>query len=72
VTPFGIAAVAGTFRPAASWLDGKPAICMDYSRTSFIARDIRDEIREIEPGVFMGKVWWRRMRLFDFALVAST
>ncbi|MBP7146249.1 MAG: hypothetical protein KBD01_01805 [Acidobacteria bacterium] len=51
-----------------SWLDGKPCIVLDYSKTSLFARKIRDEIREISPGLYLGKVWWGRMRLIDFAL----
>ena len=29
---------------------------------------IRDEIREIEPGFYLGKVYWDKKRLIDFAL----
>ncbi len=51
-----------------SWLDGKDTIVIDYSSTSFFAKLIRDEIREIEPGVYLGKVWGRKKRILDFAL----
>lgn len=51
-----------------SWLDGKETIVIDYSSTSFFAKVIRDEIREIEPGVYLGKVWWGKQRILDFAL----
>lgn len=37
-----------------SWLDGKPSIMLDYRSTSFRWRNIRDEIREIAPGVYIG------------------
>ena len=40
----------------------------DYSKTSFVAQKIRDEIREVTPGVYLGKVWWGRKRILDFAL----
>ena len=33
-----------------------------------VAQWIRDEIREISPGVYLGKVYWGRQRLIDFAL----
>jgi len=54
-----------------SWLDGKDTIVIDYSTTSFFAKAIRDEIREIEPGIYLGKVWWGKKRILDFALTKS-
>ena len=52
----------------ASWLDGKECIVLDYSKTSLFARKIRDEIREVAPRLYLGKVWWGKTRLIDFAL----
>ena len=69
LTPFGFHCVIGKFYRGDSWLDRKKSIIIDYSKTSLIARNIRDELREVQPGVFLGKVWWHRTRLFDFALV---
>ena len=54
-----------------SWMDQKPTIVIDYSKTSFFFGAIRDEIREIEPGVYLGKVWWGKTRILDFALTAK-
>jgi hypothetical protein len=51
-----------------SWLDAKECIVLDYSKTSLIARKVRDEIREVGDGVYLGKVYWGRKRLIDFAL----
>jgi len=51
-----------------SWYDGETCIVLDYSKTSFVARKIRDEIREIAPGVFLGLVFWGRRHVLDFAL----
>jgi hypothetical protein len=51
-----------------SWMDGNDTIVIDYSTTSFMAKKIRDEIREVEPGVYLGKVWWGKTRILDFAL----
>jgi hypothetical protein len=33
-----------------------------------IARWIRDEIRLIGPGLYLGKAYWSKQRLIDFAL----
>jgi hypothetical protein len=68
VTPLRLASVRGHVHVSESWLDGRPSIVIDYSRTSLIAKHVRDEIREVRPGVFLGKVWFRRMRVCDFAL----
>lgn len=53
-----------------SWIDGKDCIVLDYSKTSLFARKIRDEIRLVDPAqrLYLGKVWWGKTRLVDFAL----
>jgi hypothetical protein len=68
VTPLGIQAIEADVYQAASWYDGEPCIVLDYSRRSFVARKIRDEIREVAPGVFLGLVFWGRRHILDFAL----
>jgi len=68
ILPFGVSAVSARVYKEASWLDGKECIVLDYSESSLVARQIRDEIREISPGVYLGKVYWGRRRLIDFAL----
>ena len=42
-----------------SWLDGKPAIIIDYEDTLAVAGFIRDEIREAAPGVYLGFAYER-------------
>ena len=68
VTPLGIQAIEAAVYKQDSWHDGEPCIVLDYSKTSFVARMIRDEIREIAPGVFLGLVFWGRRHVLDFAL----
>ena len=68
ISPFSLTFIVAKVYKDASWLDGAETIVIDYSKTSFVARKIRDEIREIEPGVYLGKVWWGRTRILDFAL----
>lgn len=68
ILPIGLnLIVAKTYR-GQSWMDGKDTIIIDYSDTSLFARQIRDEIREVEPGLYLGKVWWGKKRILDFAL----
>ena len=50
ILPFGIKAVRAKVYKEASWFDGKETIVLDYSKTSFLARKVRDEIREVAPG----------------------
>ena len=68
VTPLGIQAIEAAVYQQDSWYDGEPCIVLDYSKTSFVAHKIRDEIREIAPGVFLGLVFWGRRHVLDFAL----
>ena len=68
ILPFGLNAIIAKVYKGPSWLDGKECIVLDYSDTSLIAQWIRDEIRQIEPGLFLGKVYWDKKRLIDFAL----
>jgi hypothetical protein len=71
VLPFGVEAVVAKIYRAQSWLDSKECIVLDYSETSVVARWIRDEIRLIAPGVYLGKAYWGRSRLLDFALTVN-
>lgn len=68
VSPFGMKLIVAKVYRDASWLDNRETIVIDYARTSLLARKIRDEIREVEPGVWLGKVWWGKTRILDFAL----
>jgi hypothetical protein len=69
ILPFGLNAIIAKVYNAPSWLDGKECIVLDYSDTSFVAQWIRDEIRQIDPGLYLGKVYWEKKRLIDFALM---
>jgi len=68
ILPFGLNAIIAKVYKAPSWLDGKECIVLDYSETSLVAHWIRDEIRQIGPALYLGKVYWDRKRLIDFAL----
>jgi hypothetical protein len=68
ILPLGLNAIIARVYKAESWLDGKECIVLDYADTSLLAHWIRDEIREIGPGRYLGKVYWGKQRLIDFAL----
>jgi hypothetical protein len=68
ILAFGLNAIVATIYKGNSWFDGKECIVLDYSETSLVAHWIRDEIRQIGPGMYLGKVYWDKERLIDFAL----
>ena len=68
ILPFGINAIVARVYKGPSWLDGKECIVLDYSETSIVAQWVRDEIRLIQPNLYLGKVYWNKARLIDFAL----
>jgi hypothetical protein len=68
ILPLGIKAIIARVYKGASLLDNKECIVLDYSETSLVASHVRDEIRMIEPGFYLGKVYWDKKRLIDFSL----
>jgi hypothetical protein len=72
ILPIGLKAIIAKVYKAASWFDGKESIVLDYSQTSLIAEWVRDEIRQVGPGVYLGIVYWRQDKLIDFALKFPT
>jgi len=68
ILAFGLEAIIAKVYKGPSWLDGKECIVLDYSETSIVASRIRDEIRLIDPGFYLGKVYWGKDRLIDFCL----
>ena len=68
ISVFGVNAIIAEVYKAASWLDQKECIVLDYSKTSFVAHWIRDEIRLIQPKLYLGKTFWDKDRLLDFVL----
>jgi hypothetical protein len=64
----GIEAIVAQVYKGPSLLDGRECIVLDYSKTSLIAGWVRDEIREIAPKLYLGKVYAHEKRLIDFAL----
>jgi hypothetical protein len=68
ITPFGIRAISAQVYKDASWVDGRECIVLDYSKTSLLAHWIRDEIREVAPGQYLGVVFLGRVKVLNFAL----
>jgi hypothetical protein len=68
ILPLGLNAIVAEVYKDKSWLDGNECIVLDYSKTSLVAHWIRDEIRQIEAKLYLGKVYWEKKRLIDFCL----
>jgi hypothetical protein len=68
ISVFGISAIVAKVYQGASWFDNKECVVLDYSETSMVAHWVRDEIRLISPGLYLGLVYWKKDRLIHFAL----
>src|SRR5215207_5088900 len=60
LTPLRLRAVRGIVTIGPSWVDGQDCIVIDYSRTSLVGHWVRDEIRLVAPGTYLGVVWLGR------------
>jgi hypothetical protein len=68
ILAFGVEAIIAKVYKGPSWMDGRECIVLDYSQTSVVAERVRDEIRLVAPGFYLGKVYWGKDRLIDFCL----
>jgi hypothetical protein len=55
----GREAVTASVYVGESWLDGKPSLILDYAGSKRFD-DVRDEMREVSPGVFVGLTYVRK------------
>ena len=68
IGPPGAMAIRAKVFSGKSWFDGKESIILDYRDTSRVARWIRDEIRMIDAGTYLGIVYWDHTKILRFAL----
>ena len=68
ITAIGLNAIVAEVYHGKSLLDDKPCIVLDYSKTSLVAKWIRDEIRLVAPHVYLGRVYWDNKPVLHFAL----
>lgn len=68
IGPLGDLAIRAKVYRGKSWFDGGEAIILDYSHTSLVAHWIRDEIREVAPGLYLGIVYWEHDKILNFSL----
>lgn len=68
VTPLRLRSFKALVAPDLSWVDTRPCVVLDYSRTSLLARAVRDELRLVGPHLYLGVVWLARRRVLWFTL----
>src|ERR1019366_3500578 len=68
ISAFGVNAIVAEVYKTTSWFDNKECIVLDYSKTSLVAKHIRDEIRQISQGTYLGLVYWDKIRTIHFSL----
>lgn len=68
ITALGLNAIVAEVYLGESLLDQKPCVVLDYSKTSLVAKWIRDEIRLVAPGLYLGRVYWDKKPILHFAL----
>jgi len=68
ITALGVNAIVAQVYKGESLFDKKECIVLDYSKTSLLAKHIRDEIRQIAPGSYLGLVYWDTKKTIHFYL----
>ncbi|MGD2071635.1 MAG: hypothetical protein PVI57_23425 [Gemmatimonadota bacterium] len=68
ISPLSLQLFEARVYPDESWFSPGEAVILDYSRSSFLVRKIRDEIRRVGEGLYLGQVFWGRRRLILFML----
>lgn len=51
----GVHAVSACTRVEPSWLDGEPCLVIQFAPNAGVLSNVRDEIRQISPGVWLGR-----------------
>ncbi len=51
----GVQAVTADTRVEPSWIDGQPCLTMQYAPNAPIFSNVRDEVRQIAPDVWLGR-----------------
>jgi hypothetical protein len=70
ISPLRLPLIRATVYHGSSWVDDKECTVIDYSKTSVVARMVRDETRLVAPGLHLGVVWLWRRRVAWFSLRA--
>ena len=69
IGPTGAHAIRAKVYCAESWFDQKESIILDYRETSLVAHWIRDEIRLVAPGLYLGIVFWDKHKILNLLCI---
>ncbi len=68
ISPFGFQAMSAKVYKAPSQIDQRECIVMDFRMSLPVPRKIRDELREIAPGLYLGRTVVGQRRTIQFAI----
>jgi len=68
ITPFAFHLFEAKVYKDDSWFADGEAVILDYSQSSFLVSSIRDEIREVAEGLYLGQVFLGKKRVLLFML----
>ncbi|WP_225097877.1 hypothetical protein [Streptomyces sp. CoH27] len=68
ISAFDVLAVLAQVYRGPSLVDEQDCIVIDYSKLSLVGRWVRDEMREVSPGLYLGVVWLLGTRVAWFSL----
>ncbi len=55
----GFTALSSRAGPGPSWYDGRPSLVMEYAPGTPLFANLHDEIREVAPGLYLGRLYER-------------
>ncbi|MGW4438680.1 hypothetical protein ACWELO_23470 [Streptomyces sp. NPDC004596] len=68
LTTLDILSIVATVEPGPSRLDDQECIVIDYSHTSVVFGGVRDELRQVGPGLYLGLIWLAGRKIGWFTL----
>jgi hypothetical protein len=68
ITPVRLRVIKAKLSHEDSWVDQRECVLLDYSKTSWVTRLVRDELRLVGPELYLGVVWLWRWRVGWFTL----
>ena len=68
ITPARLRLIKAKLSHDDSGVDQRECVLLDYSRASWVARMVRDELRLVGPELYLGVVWLWRWRVGWFTL----
>ncbi|MGW2034897.1 hypothetical protein [Streptomyces spinosus] len=68
LTALDILSIVAMVGPGPSRLDDRECIVIDYSHTSTVFGGVRDELRQVDPDLYLGLIWLAGHRIGWFTL----